>query len=312
MIAAKQTAYLMTRALPSCIFLVVINTALIFLLPPSSATMDAYNLSSIEYKIISFAISLPSYIVWFAAFIGYAKLLEYASTIRNTPEGKHYYRLARGGAWLAWSLPLSKIFSTLLGGIENVSPEFHATALILGTYFSLILQLVAFVLIASATRSLANDARLKLSLTVTRSLMLAFILAGISYCYFVLKHLDMSSLSSSNNGYYLPVWILLLTIVIPYLYMWFTGLLSACYLTLLGMKVKGHFYKHAMSYLVTGIAVLLMGSIAIQYISNVQPRAGHVLLDARLALTLIFRIVQGFGFALIAVGAIKLKKIEEV
>lgn len=312
MIAAKQTAYLMTRALPSCILLVLINTALIFLLPSSSATMDAYHLSSFEYRVISFSIALPSFLVWFAAFIGYAKLLEYASTIKNTPEGKHYYKLARGGAWLAWSLPLSRIFSTLLSGIYNQWPGFHPAGIILGNYFSLIMPLVAFVLIASAARGLVNDAKLSLSNTATQAIIATFIVAGVSYCYFVFNHLDKSSLGSSDNGYYLPVWVMLITIIIPYLYMWFIGILAACDIALVGLKAQGHLYKRALGYLVSGLVIVLVGFTVIQYISNIQPRSGHLLLDARLAVTLIFRVVQGIGFALIAVGAIKLKKIEEV
>lgn len=312
MIAAKQTAYLMTRALPSYLFLVVLNTLLIFVLPASKATMAAYNLSGFEYKIIYFAISLPSFIVWLAAFIGYAKLLEYASTLNETPEGKRFYKLARGGAWLAWSLPLSKTAALLLSAIDNHWSGFHQTAIIIGAYIGLLLPLVAFMLIGSAAKGLVNDAKLKLSSAVTKFIVLAFIVAGLSYCLFVFSHLDLSSPGNSNNSYYLPVWLMLISVIIPYLYMWFIGLLAAFDLALFAAKVRGHLYKRALQYLVAGLVTVLIGSIAIQYIGNVQPRTGHIIINAQLAITLIFRIVQGLGFVLITAGAVRLKKIEDV
>jgi hypothetical protein len=312
MIAAKQTAYLVTRALTSCILLVAISIALNFLLPANKAALDAYHLSSIQYKIILFAVSLPSYLVWFTAFVGYSKLYEYAAAVKNTPEGKHYYKLARGGAWLAWSLPLSKIFSTILSAIDNAHPGFHSTAIILGNYFSLILSLVAFSLIASAARRLLNDAKLRLSPAITKSIIIAFVVAGVSYCYLVFRHFDMTSLTKANNGYFLPIWLMLLTIIIPYLYIWFIGLLSACDLAVLAAKARGHLYKRAQAYLVAGLVIVLMGSVAIQYVHTIQPVSGHLLIDASLALTLIFRVLQGVGFVLMTVGAIKLRKIEEV
>lgn len=312
MIATKQTAYLMTRALPSYLLVVVITIALIFLLPGSQTTMAAYNLSDFEYKIIYFAICLPSFIVWFAAFMGYAKLLEYASTISNTPEGKHYYKLARGGAWLAWSLPLSKITILLLGAIENHWPGFHSAAIIIGNYISLLLPLIAFTLIGLAAKGLVNYAKVELAPSATKAIIVTFITAGLSYCYFVFDHLKLTGLGSSDNGYYLPVWLMLITVIIPYLYMWFIGLLAACDLTLFGTKARGHLYKRALQYLVAGLVIVLVGSIAIQYTGNIQPRAGHLMLNAQLAMILTFRILQGLGFVFITIGAVKLKRIEEV
>lgn len=312
MIASKQTAYLMARALPSCFILVIINILLIFILPANQAAMDAYHFSSFEYRIITFALSIPSFLVWMAAFISYAKLSDYASSIQGTPEGKYFNKLAKGGLWLAWSLPLSKIFSTILSSITNEWPGFHDASIIISNYFSLILPLVAFVLIGSAARGLVNQHKLKLGSAATSGIVTTFIIAGVSYCYFVFSHFDIDSLTDTRNGYYLPVWLMLVSIMIPYLFMWFIGLLAAFDFALLGTKIKGHLYKRALGYLVTGLFIVLVGSIAIQYTSNVQPRVGYLHLDARLALTFVFRIVQGLGFGLIAVGAVKLKKIEEV
>lgn len=312
MIAAKQTAYLMTRALPSCLLLIVLNVVLIFTLPVSKAAMAASHLPGFEYRIINFATSLPSFLVWAAAFVGYAKLLEYAHSIRHTPEGSHFYKLVRGSAWLAWSLPVTKIISIILVSFSNIWPGFYDTAIVLSNYLGLILPLIAFTFIGSSVRGLANDAKLRLSPASTNAIMLLFALAGVSYCYFVFRNFDMSSLTSSHNPYFLPMWLMVVSIIIPYLYIWFVGLLAAFDLALYSNKIRGNLYKHALAFLAVGLVVVIVGSIALQYINTVQPRTGFLVLDWHLALILSFRVVQGIGFILIALGASKLKRIEEV
>src|SRR4051812_24012224 len=64
--ATKPTPDFISRALFSCTLLVVLNTLLIFLLPSNNAVMAAYHLSGFQYKIIYFAISIPSFLVWYA------------------------------------------------------------------------------------------------------------------------------------------------------------------------------------------------------------------------------------------------------
>lgn len=274
--------------------------------------MDVYHLSGFEYRVISFATALPGFLVWFAAFIGYAKLLDYARSIRKTPEGVYFKQLAIGCAWLAWSLPVTKTLSSVLSGMVEVWPGFHDASIIIGNYVGLILPLIAFSIIGVASRGLINDAKLRLSQTSMRAIMLLFIVAGVSFCYFTFKHLGHDGLGSTDNPYYLPTWLLVLTLIIPYLYAWFVGILSAWELALFGRNIGGHLYRKAVLYLVSGLGIVIFSSIAIQYIGSVQPRVGYLLLNSKLFLTLLFRILQGVGFGLMAVGAVRLKKIEEV
>jgi hypothetical protein len=134
----------------------------------------------------------------------------------------------------------------------------------------------------------------------------------VLYCYLTFRQFNPGSLGSTHNPYFLPIWLLLLTVIIPYLYAWFVGLLAAYEITSYSQQVRGVLYKQALHLLVGGLVAVIAGSILLQYISSVDPSPGHLVLDYRLLLVVLFRIVIGIGFVLIAAGANRLKRIEEV
>lgn len=310
--STKKNLRHITPAIQWCTFLAIVYCLLIFLLPANHITMQIYHLNPLEYRLILFLISLPSILVWFAAFWGYAALRKYAHALRKTPEGVHFDKLSKGATWLAWSLPLPTIIAILLNAIANNTPNFHPSAIIIFNYISLLLPLVAFSLIGSATRGLLTTAKLKFSLTGTRSIMVVFLAFGVLYCYLTFRRFDLTSLAVSNNAYFLPIWLMVLTVIVPYLYAWFVGLLGAYEMALFSKNVQGLLYRRALRYLVVGLFAVIVSSIALQYINGVEPRVGQLVFDLRLIANTAFRVIGGVGYVLIALGATRLKKIEEV
>jgi hypothetical protein len=274
--------------------------------------MQSYHLSALEYRILYSAIAIPAIVVWFAAFFGYAKLQEYAASIKGSPEADAFTQLARGCRWLAWSLPVPAITSVVLNSIANSWPGFQSAATILDNYVTVVFSLIAFSVIGFASRELVKHAKVQFSTTSARGIMLVFVVGGVAYCYLTFRRFDPSSLGSANNPYALPIWLMLLTVIIPYLYAWFVGLLAAYEITAYIKQVRGILYKQALHLLVGGLLAVIIGSIALQYISSVTPSPGHLALNYRLLLITLFRVVDGVGFVLIAIGALRLRKIEEV
>jgi hypothetical protein len=309
---AKETKPVMSRALQQYALLAVSYVLLILLLPASAATMREYNLAAFEYRVILLALALPSLLIWLAAFIGYAKLRLYARSIRKTPEGIYFDQLAEGCTWLAWSLPVSTIIPTILNTIANAHPGFHATSIILSNYVSLILPLIGFSVIASASRGLLSNVRAKLSLADARLIIIGFLILGVLYCFLTFSHFNLNSLGSTDNPYFLPAWLMVITVIVPYLYAWFMGILAAYELTLFSKHVRGVLYRQALGFVVGGLLAVILSSVALQYINSVEPRVGHLVFSYKLVLVLIFRIIGGGGFILLALGANRLQKIEEV
>jgi hypothetical protein len=274
--------------------------------------MGHYHLLPFEYRLVASAIALPSIAVWFVAFWGYGKLYEYSQAIIKSKEGPHFNRMAIGSSWLAWSLPIVMICSFTLTHLSNKWPTFHNTAIIISNYVSLIVPLVALAIISSASSGLIGKARLNLSPKSVRYIMLLFLAVGVAYCFLIFRSLDLTSIASANNPYYLPVWLLILTVIIPYLYAWFIGLLAAYEITQFTINIKGLLYKRALQFLAIGLVVIIVSAIAIQYTSSVFPRTGVLVINERLFLNLALHILSGAGFIIMAIGANRLKKIEEV
>jgi hypothetical protein len=172
--------------------------------------------------------------------------------------------------------------------------------------------LVAYLLIGRGTRSLIEHAKFRLSSNESRLIVLAFLILGVAYCFFTFQKLNLHSLTATDNPYYLPGWLLITTIIIPYLYAWFSGLLAAYEMLVYGRNVTGVFYRRGMQLLAAGLVGIIASSVIIQYIRTVVPRAGHLSLNTTLLMINIIYICMAIGFVLIIIGANRLKKIEEV
>ncbi|MDB5171041.1 MAG: hypothetical protein JWO35_735 [Candidatus Saccharibacteria bacterium] len=312
MTVKKNTSDITGRVIQRYVILAALYTLLIFLLPANTTAMREHMLTPLQYKVLLFAIGLPSLMAWLAAFIGYARLHQYADSIADTSEGPSFKQLAKGSTWLAWSLPIPIILSLLFNAYANGHSDFRPTAIITSNYLNLLFPLTALTIIGFASRALTASAQLSFSVARARSIIAAFVVAGLAYCYFTFQRFDLSSFGSTDNPYYLPLWLMVITVIIPYLYVWFIGLLSAYEIALFSKNVKGVLYRQALRLLVFGLIAVVVSSIALQYINTVSPRVGYLVLDYKLLLILLFRILTGLGFVLIAVGANRLKKIEEV
>lgn len=308
----KKLAMFIDRPMLSYTVLAIFYVLLVLILPAGQATMREHSLTTVEYRIIRLSIAVTYLISWFVAFYGYKKLMDYAQSIKKTREGEAFRQLTVGCIWLAWSLPLSVIVSTLLNAISNQWDGFRPAAIILSNYLALLMPLIGFTIIGTAARSLAVKSKLHPSLMSTRVIIVAFLLISVVYSFVTFHRFDINNLTSTDNPYFLPVWVTIVTVMVPYLYAWFTGLFATYEISMIGRQARGVLYRNALGLLVAGLATVIISSIALQYVFSFEPRVGYLTLDYRFMLILLFRLLAGIGFALIALGAIRLKKIEEI
>ncbi|MDB5164456.1 MAG: hypothetical protein JWL89_82 [Candidatus Saccharibacteria bacterium] len=308
----KSTPPAILSPLRFCLLLAVVYTTLLFVLPANKIAMQAYHLAPTQYHILLFVVVLPLILIWFAAFYSYAKLDQYAQLISKTPEGGDFVELARGVRWLAWGLAIPSLLSIILNSIANSRPGFLSTALITTNYFSLLIPLIGFSIIRKGAQGLTEHAKLRLNSGSAQTIMIVFVVLGVAFCFFIFRQLNLHSFSSSNNPYFLPVWLLISTIIVPYLYAWFSGLLAAHDLALYSKHVSGVFYRQAMRLLAGGTVAVIASSVAIQCLRSVIPRSGHLSLSATLVIINIIYVIMAAGFIMLSIGANKLKKIEEI
>ncbi len=308
----KFTSQSAVRAMVRYGQLAVLYLLLIFALPGNKQVMQLHNLSTYEYHILQLLIGLPLLVVWFTAFYGYSKLEIYTESIRRSPEALGFKRLTQGCTWIAWSLPIHAITSLLSNTVSDNHSGFGAAVIIVGNYVDTLLPVVAFTLIGLASRQLFDQAKITLSGISIRGITTLFLLGGVLYCYLVFRQFSGAGLSSTHNPYHMPIWISVLTLIVPYLYAWFAGLLAVYELIAYGRQVKGVLYRQAVHMLELGLLAMIFGSIAAQFARSAQLSAEHLLFNTPLVFNLIFQFISGLGFVMIALGAMRLKKIEEV
>lgn len=280
----------------------------IFAIPPNPLTMEAYHLTPAAYRtLLIITLAIPSVVTWFAAFYGYEQFRRYTDIVKDTKEGPIFNKISEGLAWIALSLPVVSILGLTLSGIANRAPGFRPAAVVISNYIMLILALIAFTTMSKGARQAANLVKTRPSEFATKSLMFLFICLGTFYCYLLIH--------STDNGlkpYYLPVGLLLVSVIIPYLFAWFSGMLAALDIHAYASKSRGLIYKKAMNLFAAGILTIVGSSILLQYINSASTQNNRTVLGG---LLIVRYLLFGFfilGFYFIAKSANKLQQIEKI
>lgn len=245
-------------------------------------------------------------VVWFFAYLGYARLATYAGELRETAEGKALSRIASAVGLFALSLALPGI---VWRGIETFAPaDAHTeiTRRLLSTYLGAALAIAGFLLLSSGLRSLFRQAGIKGGIHRAPGLLIAaFAVIGAGFVY-----LMVSSFERYNPPFSLPV--LLLTIVAPYCLAWVLGGLCLNSLRHYMHEVPGIIYRPMFQWLGRGLAVLIVMQIAVQWIEGSFAYMSGLPNSLAVAIILVLSVLQTASFALIALGAKQLDKLEKV
>ncbi len=144
--------------------------------------------------------------------------------------------------------------------------------------------------------------------------LLVFIITAGFFAYFSLTNpaRQFPSGMGGRAAFYLPDWLLVLTIVVPYIYMLFCGFRTAYNIHIYCTKVAGVLYRRSLNMLAYGIALTSTGVMAIRFMSSISSWLDNTAkLRMVLAVAYALLIVVGIGYFLIAAGTKKLQKIEE-
>jgi hypothetical protein len=296
------------------ILLILIYLGLALIPSPDPAAIARYHLTATTLRIIDAAILLPFAGIWMVAIYGYHRFMKYALLIKDSKDGVQILTMAQGLRYLAYGLPVAGIVSQVLTQFALHHSISLPAAKIITNYFNLILPLIAFIIISRGARGLADLRKLRPTLRGVHALTILSVIIGVSYCYSILSNNYSVAMHSSisTSAYFLPGWLVLLTLAGPYLYMWFIGLLSAAELYLYHKTLKGVIYRRSWALVSGGLTGVIISSILLQYITTLTPKLVRLRLNTLLILIYILLISIAAGYILIAVGAKRLQKIEEV
>lgn len=293
----------------SFFFLIFLYIGLTFFTLPSDMTLRHYHLTPAHYHELIIPIVIFIMIIWLASFYGSVKIKSYAALIRGSADGRAFNIIGNGLIVLTLSSP----FMSDLTGIFNLfgrhNDGIHPALTVINNYVGLVLMAAALLLIAFGAEKLSALAVHKRQPWQEKVWVAIFIIFSSLYSYFLIAQPPAASLG--QRVYYLPHWLVLISIAIPYLYIWYRGFKGAAEIYAYQKNVRGKLYKSALTYLAIGIGLVVASSILTRVIATASTHLGNLTLNPILIIIYGLLIVMAAGFLLIAVGAKRLRQIEE-
>lgn len=274
------------------------------------ANAGQYHLSFLALLLLRLTIILPLLIIWLVAARGALRFWRYAGMLHGSPEEPAMRNIARGLIWAA-------VYIVSIGLPGAVLPYIHDETwrhiwIGLDTFLPLVLSLVAFVQLYLGSQLLGSVGHF---VTWTRRFALVVLLYLVFCVVFVMGfvyHPDFlhgNSADTSITGV-LTTPQLLVGVVLPYLVLWFLGLVTCANITKFSRYVTGSLYRRALRGLVAGIVGIIVFAVVLQALTLVSPALEHASLGILLLVVYGLVILYAVGFAFIAVGSRQLIQIE--
>lgn len=274
---------------------------------PPQETLDEYNLTAASARVINFTFFVPLALVWYIAVYGYLKLERYHAAIAGSKDGKQVAKLKDGILVLALGLPLNSLVSLLLNTYARSRPDLEPGIVVVRNYFALLVPLIAFSLISWGARGLAELTGKRPAQRVLNSIVLLTLLLGFTFVYLIFQAPGLFS-----DSYHLTLAPFLFTLIIPYTFMWFLGLFAAYEIYMYSRKVKGVVYRKSWRLLSYGLVSIVIFSITLQYLGSLTSVLEAWSLPSILLLLYLLLLLWAASYVLVALGAKRLMKIEEV
>lgn len=297
---------LRSRLFYSYLFFLLVYSGFTLLPKPLPAILRQYHISATRLRILDLTIIVLLAAIWYVGFYGYAKLSNYNQLIDGSKDGKPTAKLTQGVFLLVMWLPVSFTTSAILNFFAMRHTHLLPAVTIINHYISLILPFVGFFYISMGTRGLSELVRQRPTFRAINIMAVILVYIGL---------IDYHLVAATPNRaavYHLSIWLILLTLMAPYICMWFMGILSTYEVYRYRMKVAGIVYRKSWSLFALGLGWLIVASICFQYLTTITSRLNQLSIYWVLLIIYSLLLVLSAGFILIAAGTRKLQRIEEV
>lgn len=281
-----------------------------FTLPTDPQSLEKYQLTQNGARLLTLTFVAPLVIIYTAAFYGFMRFNDYAEKVRKTKEGPHFQKLAIGLMIFAFSLPIQSIIGSLFNYVKHSNEGLVPIITLFREYILLVFAFAAVFMIAKGAEGLFDTLRKSKKKTIPSNYALigTIIIASV-YSWLVATE---SSRAIAEPAHYLPVWLIILTLAIPYVFVWCIGIRAAWQLHQYQNGVNGIIYRRAFDYLSKGVGVIIALSIFLQLITTLSEQLNRLSLAPLLLVIYFLVALYAVGYGFVARGAKKLKQIEEV
>lgn len=275
---------------------------------------NTYNLTSTQLHLIQLSFILPIILIWFLIVFGGVRFKNYAHSITGSEEGKGLGLVANSLLLLGFGGIISSIINLGTNFVPNrqLIEEFAIGR----NYLNILIALVSYVVLYVGSRRLLSTVNTKASIQSAKSYLPSVLLVMSVSVYVALMFLNPYRNSTPDpskiSSFYLPDWLLLTTIILPYALIWATATAAIVNLRVVASGVKGIIYQQAMKRLVLGLTLVVSFALALGVLSSLSGL--FVGASLQFILVFIYLILIGYaaGFVVIASAARKLSRIEEV
>jgi hypothetical protein len=295
------------KTLYAYLILIILYAAGTLLLPPKKGTLQRYHITELHLRVLDLTIIILYGFIWFCATYGFYIFRQYYQLIKKTKDGEALSKVTAGIGFLAFWFPITSVYNTYTGYLVERHASLAGSIAISQDYLSLLIPLLGFILIGIGARRLIDIVKQRPSMGGINALGIILILIGVLYVYLV-----TNTHNRLNSTYHLSTMYILITLVVPYLYMWLIGLLSFYEIYLYRAKVPGILYRQSWRFLALGLGALIVISITIQYLTTISERLTKLSLNWVLMVIYLLLILLAIAYIFIALGVRNLKKIEEV
>jgi hypothetical protein len=274
---------------------------------------NRFNLTPAKTHLLQVCIALPIILIWLAALYGAERLKTYSEVIKNYPDGKAMGTLAAGLTILVASIVINGLVSILRPWAlrDGWLPAFT----IINNYLSIIIPLIGFWIMYRGSTQLLKTTKVVRKYTA-RWIPISIVLAAIAAVYLlVIMNYDYRNATpdpTKYSSFYLPDWLIVISLVIPYLVAWGLGIKAALNVAAYRQEVKGTIYKNALKWLVAGVLLVVAFAVSLQLLIAFSTYFSKAGLAAILAIVYLIIIFYAVGYLVIASGARKLNAIEKV
>lgn len=278
--------------------------------PIDKETLSHYHITTTQARELTAAVVIPFVLIWIVALYGALKMKGYAQIIKDSPDGQAINTISSGLLVLVFGLPITTIISNIFNQITSNHESYTPPLTIVNNYIGLLIMALGLLLISNGAQKLNFLIKKQVSSTEQKVWVLISVIISGLYAYIIAAPSLHGSLDKST--YFMPGWLALITLVIPYVYFWYHGFYAAFCIHRYQKYVKGNIYKNSLNYIAAGISVVVATSIFIRFLVNISEKLNRLSLSPILLIIYIFILISAIGYILIAIGAKKLRRIEEV
>jgi hypothetical protein len=285
----------------------------VLLIPPDAAALTKFRLSVAEIKLLGLTIALPVIIIWTIGAYVYTKFCAYVHGISKDKDGKAFTQIKYGLLSLFLWLPVSSIFSNLSTYLYRTHTSWTIPLVIINNYVNLLVVLVGFAFVYRGSKDLTRLRETEQSSFWKYAVLLPLIVLGGLFIFLSLNN-EVRQYPSADvpvAAYYLPDWLLVATIIIPYLLVFYYGFFSVVELYIFRKKVRGIIYKDALDNFAKGLLCIVTSIIFIRYLAALTTVFNSAALKIILLVIYCLLAVLLLGYVLLAKSVKKLEAIEK-